>query len=267
MQVVLDRWQVGIDFNINGVEANMAMLNYPVSMPVLKLALDGDDLKLKNFIMSAKNSDLQLSGTINDVAKAIVGEEKLSGNLTLKSNNLNINELMNVMVVSENPADSLSVAPDTVVQMSVIEIPENINLSLRTDIKHALYGKANFKNINGDVVLKNQSVLLDNLNFTSDLGAMNITLLYKALNQSRADFSAELKIDKLNINTLTTKLPEVDTMLPMLRSFEGLISTDIIAVGEFDSTLNINMLWLRATSEATALYCSTTKPSENSPNC
>ena len=241
MQVVLDRWQVGIDFNINGVEANMAMLNYPVSMPVLKLALDGDDLKLKNFIMSAKNSDLQLSGTINDVAKAIVGKEKLSGNLTLKSNNLNINELMNVMVVSENPADSLSAALDTVVQMSVIEIPENINLSLRTDIKHALYGKANFKNINGDVVLKNQSVLLDNLNFTSDLGTMNITLLYKALNQSRADFSAELKIDKLNINTLTTKLPEVDTMLPMLRSFEGLISTDIIAVGEFDSTLNINM--------------------------
>jgi hypothetical protein len=30
-------------------------------------------------------------------------------------------------------------------------------------------------------------------------------------------------------------------MLPMLRSFEGLISTDIIALGEFDSTLSINM--------------------------
>lgn len=241
LQVIIDRWKVGIDFNINSVEANMAMLNYPVSIPVLKLALDGNDLKLKNFIMSAKNSDLQLSGTISDVAKALTGKEKLTGNLTLKSNNLNINELMNVMVVTENTTDSLTPAPDTVVQMSVIEIPENINLSLRTDIKHALYGKANFKEINGDVVLKNQSVLLDNLNFASDLGAMNITLLYKAINQAKADFSAELKIDKLNINTLTTKLPEVDTMLPMLRSFEGLISTDIIAVGEFDSTLSINM--------------------------
>ena len=65
--------------------------------------------------------------------------------------------------------------------------------------------------------------------------------LQQKIDQTKADFSAELKIDKLNINTLTTKVPAVDTMLPMLRSFEGLISTDIIAVGEFDSTLNINM--------------------------
>ena len=185
-----------------------------------------------------------MSGTISNITKALAGKEKFKGNLSIKSNTLNINELMNVMVVSESTTtatDSLLATTDTVVPMSVIEVPDNINISLYTDIKQAIYGKANFSNIQGEVVLKNQSILLDNLNFTSDLGAMNITLLYKAIDQTKADFSAELKIDKLNINTLTTKVPAVDTMLPMLRSFEGLISTDIIAVGEFDSTLNINM--------------------------
>ena len=185
-----------------------------------------------------------MSGTISNITKALTGKEKFKGNLSIKSNTLNINELMNVMVVSESTTtatDSLLATTDTVVPMSVIEVPDNINISLYTDIKQAIYGKANFSNIQGEVVLKNQSILLDNLNFTSDLGAMNITLLYKAIDQTKADFSAELKIDKLNINTLTTKVPAVDTMLPMLRSFEGLISTDIIAVGEFDSTLNINM--------------------------
>ena len=246
MQVVLDRWQLSMDFNINNVVANIGMLNYPISIPVIKMAFDNDDLNLKNFIVSAKNSDLQLSGTINKLSKALMNKEKFNGNISLKSNNLNINELMTAVVISETTTDSIVVATDTVVPMSVIEVPENINLSLTTDIKHAIYGKANFKNINGEVVLKNQSILLDNLNFASDLGAMNITLLYKAIDQAKADFSAELKIDKLNINTLTVKLPEIDTMLPMLRSFEGLISTDIIAVGEFDSTLNINMPSLEA---------------------
>ena len=241
MQVMLDRWKIGLDFNINGVVANMGMLNYPVNLPVLKMALDGDDLKLKNFILSAKNSDMQLSGTVNDLAKALAGKEKFKGELVLKSNNLNINELMNVMVVTETAADSSESVADTVVPMSVIEVPDNIDIALSTDIKHALYGKANFRNINGNVLLRNQAIFLDKLNYSSDLGDMNISLLYKAIDKSKADFSAELKIDKLNINTLTTKIPEVDTMLPMLRSFEGLISTDIIALGEFDSTLSINM--------------------------
>ena len=241
MQVILDRWKIGMDFNINGVAANMGMLNYPVNLSELKLTLDGDDLKLKNFIVSAKNSDMQLSGTINDLAKALAGKEKFKGELVLKANNLNINELMNVMVVNEVATDSLTAVVDTVVPMSVIEVPDNIDITLSTDIKHALYGKANFRNINGNVLLRNQAIFLDKLNYSSDLGDMNISLLYKAIDKSKADFSAELKIDKLNINTLTTKIPEVDTMLPMLRSFEGLISTDIIALGEFDSTLSINM--------------------------
>ena len=126
MQVMLDRWKIGMDFNINGVVANMGMLNYPVNLPVLKMALDGDDLKLKNFIVSAKNSDMQLSGTINDLAKALVGKEKFKGELALKSNNLNINELMNVVVVTESATDSLETMVDTVVPMSVIEVPNNI---------------------------------------------------------------------------------------------------------------------------------------------
>ena len=244
LQTLTEQWKISTNFSINGTTANLSMLNYAVNMPSMKLSLSNDNLELKNLIVSAKNSDLQMSGTINNITKALVGKEKFKGNLSIKSNTLNINELMNVMVVSESTTtatDSLLATTDTVVPMSVIEVPDNINISLYTDIKQAIYGKANFSNIQGEVVLKNQSILLDNLNFTSDLGAMNITLLYKAIDQTKADFSAELKIDKLNINTLTTKVPAVDTMLPMLRSFEGLISTDIIAVGEFDSTLNINM--------------------------
>ena len=243
LQTIFDKWKIDVNLGVNGTTARLKMLNYPITSPSVKLSYENNTLALKTFIAEAKNSDIIMHGKIMNLKDALLGKDKFKGNIDLRSNNLNINELMSAMATTETTtnADSLTATTDTVVPMSVIEVPNNINITLSTDIKHAIYGKANFKNINGEIILKNQSILLNNLNFASDLGSMNTTLLYKAIDKSKADFSAELKIDKLNIHTLTTQLPEVDSMLPMLRSFEGLISTDIIATGEFDSTLGINM--------------------------
>ena len=89
--------------------------------------------------------------------------------------------------------------------------------------------------------MRNCYIILNDLTFNSELGNVQTTLFYKAANKKGADISADLKVDKLNITKLITQVPEIDTLFPMLRSFEGLISTDIMALGKLNSNFDIDI--------------------------
>lgn len=243
LQQFMTYWNMEADLNLKSLSARMDMLNYPIVMPTAKVTLDGRDLKFEDTRLKIGHSDLALSGRLKNIRRALMGKDKYKGTLSLGSKNLYVNELMNIMASDEDEeylSENDSAAIDTL-PMEIIVVPDNFDFDLDVNIGAVHYSKANFRNVKGKVALRNQYIFLDKLNFNSTLGDVNTTLLYKATDKSGADVSAELELNKLNITQVTTQLPVVDSMLPMLKSFEGLISTDIVALGKLDSQMSVDM--------------------------
>lgn len=243
VQNFLKRWNVDTRVNLASAKVRTHDMNYPVHIPAADIVMDGRDLTLNNLDVKIRRTDAQLTGVVKHIRRSMLGKAKWEADLALKSSLIKASDLMNIIksvVADSSLALSDTLLPDTS-KTEIIVVPNNLDISLQTNLKEVRYGNAVLNNINGEVVLRNSYIILNDLSFNSELGNVKTTLFYKATDKTGADVSADLKVDKLNITKLVNQVPEVDTMLPMLRSFEGLISADIMALGKLTSDFDIDI--------------------------
>ncbi len=71
-------------------------------------------------------------------------------------------------------------------------------------------------------------------------------MLYCAPTRSDVDFGMSLDLNRFNIGRVTELIPALDSVMPMLRSFGGVVDAQVSATTEVDSMLNINFPSLKA---------------------
>ena len=125
-------------------------------------------------------------------------------------------------------------------------VPKNVDLEFETNIGRVRYNHMIFENVRGKVQIKDQMINLENLSMRALGSVMRTSLLYKG--DSSIDGYAGFNFDiyKINIGKLVTFIPELDTIVPMLRSFKGLVNFNIAAESRLDSLMNIRIPSLRA---------------------
>ena len=250
VQTFLSRWNVDTKINLSSAKLRTPSMNYPVHIVKSDIDMDGRDLQINKLSVNVRRTDLQVSGTIKHLRRSILGKSKWEGDLSLQSTLLKASDLMNLMKVNADNdsiiAESTSSPDSDTSESQIIVVPDNINLTLKTNLKEVRYDDAILNNLNGKIAVKNSYIILDGINFKSTLGNVHTTLFYKASDKSSADVSADLIVEKLNITKLITQIPAIDTMLPMLHSFEGLISADIMALGKLTPDFNIDIPSLNA---------------------
>lgn len=242
VQTFLTYWDLNTNVRLSSMKLMTPDMNYSARVGLADLAMDGRDLKINELSVIVRKTDLVLAGTVKHLRRSLLGRAKWVADLSLSSRLLKATDLMNLMKSSEpdSAVTANSAATDSV-KSEIIVVPDNFDITLHTNMKEVRYDKARLLDVKGEVDLRNSYIILNDLSFNSELGNVKTTLFYKAADKSGADVSAELKVDKLNITKLITQVPEIDTLFPMLRSFEGLISTDIMALGKLTSDFDIDI--------------------------
>ena len=65
---------------------------------------------------------------------------------------------------------------------------------------------------------------------------MKTALVYRAARKSRGYAGFDFRIKDINIGKLVDFIPALDTVVPMLRSFKGLVNFDVAAEAVLDFT-------------------------------
>ena len=102
-------------------------------------------------------------------------------------------------------------------------VPPGIDFTFQTDIKKVLFGKLQMDSIHGEVVMRNQCIQLSDLELRSSAANMSTTALYRATDTTKAYAGFALQMHDIRIDSLVGLIPSLDTLFPMLRSFEGLV--------------------------------------------
>lgn len=235
----------------------------PITVRKVDVDFDGDTLDLSNFRMRVGRSALTLNGEVNNVRRFLLRGRTLNGDLNLKSRRIDVNQLMRAYTVanekvaqqkdltadanveilekdSELDVDIESTAEvDSTMQASLIVIPKNLNLSFNANVDTVLLSNMKLIDFAGRVKVNDQALSIANLSTSTQVGKMAMHLSYLCKDTQKADAAFALNMDSVQIGELVTALPELDTVMPMLRSFRGSVACEASLTTNLDSAMNV----------------------------
>lgn len=216
----------------------------PIRMSKTAVTVDGPKITLKNASVRIGRSNMTATGDMMGVYRAMTKGEKLTAHLSLRSDLIDCNQLINSLSF---PEDTTEVLTDSVPsEMKLFVIPRNIDFELQTDLKKVIFEKMLFENVHGAVDIKNQAIHLEDLSIRALDADMKAVMVYKAGSPRGGYAGFDFKIRNINIAKLVDFVPALDTIVPMLRSFKGRVMFDVAADARLDSAMNIRIPTLRS---------------------
>lgn len=216
----------------------------PIRMSKTAVTVDGPKITLKNASVRIGRSNMTATGDMMGVYRAMTKGEKLTAHLSLTSDLIDCNQLINSLSFPEDTTEALTDSVPS--EMKLFVIPRNIDFELQTDLKKVIFEKMLFENVHGAVDIKNQAIHLEDLSMRALDADMKAVMVYKAGSPRGGYAGFDFKIRNINIAKLVDFVPALDTIVPMLRSFKGRVMFDVAADARLDSAMNIRIPTLRS---------------------
>lgn len=260
---LLRRWEARGQVRFDRLRLFSRYFPLPIHMDGTSVSFSTNQVTLKNAHLHLGKSDLLLNGNLSQLRSAFMRGGKLRGQLSVQSDLIDCNQLLLAMnrgsrFAKENAGsatsfneDSLAVLEqenmeiaagdtlrtDTTTQLLII--PKFLDLSLETNAKEIKFNDLDLNHVVGKVVVRDQALNLSELNMGSNIGNGNLTMVYSTPNEIRAAIGLELGLNQILVNKLIDLIPSIDSMVPMLRSFEGVLDCQITATCQTDSSMSI----------------------------
>ncbi len=192
-------------------------------------------------------SDLAANGQLTDYLGYLLRGDKLSGRLYVKSELLDLNEIMAALPASdETPA----AAEPEKEPMQAIEIPENLNLSLNTDLREIRCGKMTVSALTGEMSMSGGTLSLDKLAMRLFEGQANVVGSYStAKNPRRPALRLSLGLKGASFEQTFEQLEMVQQLVPIFAKTGGNYSLGMDMTATLDETMSPDLQSIDATGE------------------
>ena len=243
------QWLVKGYVDINQGLVTLSELTNPIEIPSVKMDFDPETFSIKESSMKIGKSDFRLTGNLNNVLSYFRGDSILRGKFNFISNKTDVAQLM-ALTSGIGTNDSASVnkhenrTVDTASTGPYI-VPKKIDVILNANIKLATIGVDTATNIKGDVQVHDGILLLDGLTFDTPAARMQLTAMYRTPRKNHLYLGIDYRMMDVEISELLTMIPDIDSLMPMLKSFGGRGEFHIAAETYLDSLYNIKKSTLR----------------------
>jgi hypothetical protein len=248
--------------NINMTEARIKTdaLQADIYFPQIEFSFTPEEYIIKKGKLFIDNSDFELTGKLWNVNKYLRDEGLLMGEFDFKSNTTDIHRLMEltsglgneepVEVIEEtaNNKSNASELKNTETSSGPYMVPKGMDLKLNAHIKEALLGFDKATDIYGNIFVKDGILALEDMRFNTSAANMQLSAMYKTPRTNHLFIAFDYHILNMEISELLKMIPDIDTIMPMLRSFDGKGEFHIAAETYTDSMYNLKKSTLRGVS-------------------
>jgi hypothetical protein len=253
-------------------------------LPILILHTDvgitSRTFSLKNAKFHLGNTDMLVSGQLDNFKRFMFNDGTLRGNINLKSHIFDANQLMAAMnneivdtaarrgrpraegdttqrersreresartqevVASADVSDDkmFEVNLEVPEEMPLFMIPRTLNLSMNVDIDTLFFKKNTLRSLHGEAEVRDEFLRLNQFRLFNGGGQMDIVMAYKARSLQEAHVWVDVEIDKTEIQELLKLYPEIQDEMPITKSLEGLVDISLTASAMLDSAMNVDL--------------------------
>ncbi|MCM1449720.1 MAG: AsmA family protein [Clostridiales bacterium] len=256
MKTLLRRWDINGSLKSN--RAFVFMRNFPLRQRAadIYLTFNTDTVMLHNLSYSIGNTRFKADGAITNIERALTsrtGRQKLNMQLNIDAPYIDVNELSNVTfhessgnagpdpdydeestyIAVKNEIDTAATKP--------LIVPRNIEADISVAADSILYSDLVMHNFDGRVLIANSSVNLSELTASTEIGTASLTALYSAPDTAHMQFGMGLKLNQFHIDRMLTLIPAVDSLLPALSEFAGIINAELAATSSITPSMDFDL--------------------------
>lgn len=227
-----DQIKASGDIKINALSYQSRELPQGFGIATASASFDPEKIELAEFKGNAGKTDLNMTGQISQYLDYALGEDAvLKGQFLFTSSLVDINEWM----VEDTIAEA-EVQEDTLA-MQVVRIPDDIEFELDSKIEKLVYDNLTLNNFEGQVLIRNGTILLNGVQFDLLDGKFKLNGEYASLSDDPT-FNFDFTIENLSIPQAFESFSTVQKLAPFARSMNGKFSTDF----ELEGVLGHDMM-------------------------
>ncbi|MGZ2371406.1 hypothetical protein ACXR6G_16625 [Ancylomarina sp. YFZ004] len=217
---IILKWQPEVAINFSDAIYDLGE-QLKGEIPNISFTLDPDTMVIKKADLILGDSDFSLTGKLTDISKYLNKQALLKGNFNLVSKNTDIYELMDIFSGMGNQ-DSTLVSNEAISsEDDPFMVPKGVEIRLNTTIDKTIVNDNIIENIKGGLSVKDGTLVLDQMGFTSRAANMQLTAMYRSDRKNHLFSGIDFHLLDIDVSELVALIPSVDAMIPMLKSFKG----------------------------------------------
>ncbi|MFO7789965.1 MAG: hypothetical protein R6V32_05280 [Bacteroidales bacterium] len=241
------QWSPNVNVNFNSGKIQLADLLYDVNIPQIKFDFTPEEFYIENSRFEIGESDFNLTGSIQNFDNYFRDEGLLTGNLDFISEEANIDQLMELVdgmgtkdtTETETPDPELAEDTSSDSDSDPFMVPKGIDITLNVNAKKSYVNNSQLNDLGGTLVCQDGILVLKQMGFTNDAGRILLTAIYRPERRNHLYTGVDLHFLDVNISEMLEIVPELDTVVPMLKSFAGRAECHI--AGEMYLTSNYDI--------------------------
>ncbi|NRA48839.1 MAG: hypothetical protein HRU12_06875, partial [Phaeodactylibacter sp.] len=224
---VFDRF----DFELAATAKEIVYDTYVIKNALVEGEIRPNILRVTDIGAEIGESDFVGSGKITGIFDYLFEDGILGGNLKVNSNRLNLNEFMTEV---ETPSED---APATGESYGVIPVPPNIDMEMMANVGHLTYTNIDLKNINGHLVIADESIILDNVKANGLGGELTMSGSYETTNPEEPGFSFKYGLKNLKFQETFNTFNTFEKLAPIGKYIQGRFNSTLIIDGKLGQDL------------------------------
>ena len=231
---LLLKWNPRLAVDMHEAEATLAGFEQKITIPEIDFTYSNRNCKIEQSKIVIGNSDFALTGELKNIGRWMRNRGVLEGELTFESETTDVNELLALVSAEEGSEEenieNAAEPQQNATTASSVEasedsepflVPTNVDLTLNTLIKEAKVLDQTAYNLGGKVYVKDGVLVIEEMGFICNAAKLQLTAMYRTPRRNHIYVGFDYHMIDINIQELIGMIPQLDSMMPMLRSFKG----------------------------------------------
>ena len=252
-------WDITGDINV--AEGLVISPYYPLDNRITGFSgkFANNVIDLKELSLKSGASDISAKGRLSGLKRILTtGKGRLDLDLGISSDVIDVNEILIALSAGKkftppghntalsgvddddylNSVKELTDA-DTTVTASLLVLPSNLNAKVTLAANKIRYSNLETTWVASDLVMKERCLQATNTLATTNMGDVYLEGFYSTRTKKDLKAGFDLTLAGITAEKVIQLFPAVDSIVPMLKAFKGLLDCEIAATSAIDTSMNI----------------------------
>ncbi|MBR5850356.1 MAG: AsmA family protein [Alistipes sp.] len=213
-------------FVVEGMRLTMAALP-PIQLQRAAATINPSEMTLGELSLTVGQSDMKAHGQLTNYLGYLLQGSTLEGRLYVNSELLELNELMTALASSQEEAEAPAAAetpaesPAAEGAAMAVAVPENLSLSLATNLKQIRFQQLDIRNLTGEVRVADEAVALNKLSMQLFGGRASASGSYSTKQQGDPALKMNLALERASFKQSFEQLELVRQLVPLFAKTGG----------------------------------------------
>ena len=213
----LNQWDPRAEFTLGNAEVKIHPLEETIHADNLDFHFNPDLIDVRNCTFRLGQSDLSVRGGVTGFKEQMENHTGVvKGDFHLNTDLLEVKEIVGLINgLGAEPKETKDVEPGPFM------VPTGIDLAVDVHTKKAVYEDLDFNDLTGTITMKDSALYLQDLHFYNKAAQMQLSALYESAQKDNLFLAMDFSLGDVLIGDLLHMIPYIDTLVPMLKTFDG----------------------------------------------